>query len=67
MLRRVQTRIGVPRLGATSVKIEDDRIEVSAVLVSQESVEDLITKLQAIKGLRPRAAELAVKKDEAAN
>lgn len=49
--------LGSPRLGTTSVKIEDDRIEVSAVLLFQENIEDLISKLQAIKGLRPRAAD----------
>jgi hypothetical protein len=59
--------LGSPRLGTTSVKIEDDRIEVAAVLLFQESIEDLITKLQAIKGLRPRATESISKKEEAAN
>jgi len=57
--------IGQPRLGVTSLKIEDNHIEVSAVLLFQENIEDLISKLEAIKGLRPRAADQ--KKDEAAN
>jgi len=57
--------LGSPRLGTTSVKIEDDRIEVSAVLLFQENIEALITKLQAIKGLRPRAAD-EIKKDDGA-
>jgi hypothetical protein len=57
--------LGSPRAGTTSVKIEDDRIEVSAVLLFQESIEDLITKLQAIKALRPRVTD-EKKNDEAA-
>ena len=59
--------MGSPRLGTTSVKIEDDRIEVSAVLLFQENIEALIEKLQAIKGLRPRVSEASEKKDQAAN
>jgi hypothetical protein len=59
--------LGSPRSGTASVKIEDDRIEVAAVLLFQENIEDLIAKLQAIKGLRPRASDVAEKKDEAAN
>jgi len=58
--------LGSPRIGTTSVKIEDDRIEVSAVLLFQENIEELIRKLQAVKTLRPRAAD-EEKKDEAAN
>jgi hypothetical protein len=59
--------LGSPRLGTTTVKIEDDRVEVAAVLLFRENFDDLIAKLQAIKALRPRAEEAAEKKDEAAN
>lgn len=52
---------------ATSVRIEDDRIEVYAILLFQEDIEALIAKLQAVKELRPRATDEAKKDDEDAN
>jgi hypothetical protein len=45
--------LGTPPLGTTSVSIQDDRILVSAVLISAENVQRLIDKLSTIKGLLP--------------
>ncbi len=53
--------LGRPALGSTSVAIQDDRIVVSATLLSAQGVQKLIDKLSAIKALLPE------EKDEAAN
>jgi hypothetical protein len=58
-----KSTLGTPPLGITSVAIGDDRITVTATLLSAQSVQKLIDKLSAVKKLLPEEPE----KDEAAS